>query len=102
MTIYVSSLRRGAIFERDGGPARNPRREQLVDAWLYVICPDAGQPVREGEDDCDEQTAKPEQPQLRKRLGETGLGKVHDKRAVDRAEDGEAPPDRGIDHHFDR
>src|SRR5271170_7018841 len=98
MSIRSSSLCRGAVGDETIAIAGflGLRRQQAIDARLDVVGPDAGQSVRESQHDRDEQRAEPEQPELRKRLRQTGLGKVDQERAVNRAKNRHAAADRGV------
>ena len=66
--IAISSLRRRAVGDGNGQPLPDfDLRDamQPVDPRLHVIRPDAGEAVREGQHDGDEQRAQTEQPKLR-------------------------------------
>ena len=81
-----------------------PRSEALPrsELWNDLVGHHTGEAAREGDDHGNEQSAHREQPELGERLGEQGLGPVHQQRTRDRADDGVPAADRAEDDHVDR
>src|SRR4051794_24752417 len=101
MSIVLSSLCRRAVGDEAAiAGFLAAGRQQLVDARLHVIAPDAGETIREGEHDGYEECAEAEQPELREGLRQTGLGEVDQDRAVNCAKDRNPAAYGGVDHHL--